>query len=71
MRFKFFDKLKFSNISKMFIFGLFLAALLKVFWGPIIHYFGVKDDSAVEEMIEDYIEKETDIKIDLTPGSME
>jgi len=38
---------------------------------PVVHYFGLQDDSMPEEMIEAAIKYETHVDIDLTPTSAE
>ncbi len=53
-------------IKGLLVFGsLFSMMLLKMF------YPSYKDDSVVEELVEEVIEYETDIDIDLTPMSCE
>lgn len=38
---------------------------------PVVHYFGMQDDSLPEELIEGAIKYETGADIDLTPSSPE
>lgn len=48
-----------------------LMALVCTACEPVVHYFGMQDDSLPEELIESAIKFETGADIDLTPSSPE
>jgi hypothetical protein len=50
---------------------IMLIALICTACEPVVHYFGMQDDSLTEELIEGAIKYETGAEIDLTPSSPE